>query len=271
VYQWWVLLHLAGVFAFLVSHGVSMVITFRLRTERDPARVAALLQLSSSTISAFYISLAALLLGGIVAAFLGNLWGYGWIWAAIAILLFVSLAMYFMARPYYSRVRFVTAALVEGSEAVSAQQYDSVLKSGQPMTIAGIGLVGLALILYLMLFKPTLGLTPVQSSASTSSPASTVAPGAGASLSLAATELAFSTDRLSVASGERFTLLFDNQAAGVSHNVAIHAASGEVLFAGKIVPGPQQVTYQVPSLKAGTYRFLCDVHPQQMTGILVAK
>jgi plastocyanin len=271
VYQWWVLVHLAGVFAFLVSHGVSIVITFRLRNERDPQRVAALLQLSSSTISAFYASLGALLLGGIVAAFLGDLWGYGWIWAAIAILLLVSIAMYGMARPYYRRVRFVTAALVEGSEAVSAQQYESILRSGRPMTIAGIGLIGLALILYLMLFKPTLGLTPVQSSASASS-ASTVTPGAaGATVSLAATELAFSTDRLSVGSGDRFTLVFDNRAAGVSHNVAIRASDGRVLFTGKIVSGPQRVTYQVPALNGGTYRFLCDVHPQQMTGTLVAE
>jgi plastocyanin len=43
------------------------------------------------------------------------------------------------------------------------------------------------------------------------------------------------------------------------------------VFIGKIVAGPQKVTYQVPALKAGTYSFQCDVHPQQMTGTLVAK
>jgi plastocyanin len=272
VYQWWVLVHIAGVFAFLASHGVSMMITFRLQKERDPHHVASLLQLSSSTISVFYVSLGVLLAGGVVAAFLGNLWSYGWIWGALVILLVVSLAMYGMARPYYRRVRFVTAAIVEGSHAVTPEQYDSILSSSRPMTIAGIGVVGLVAILYLMLFKPTLGLSPNQPVAASAGAASTIAPGAGgATVSLAATELAFSTNHLSVPSDKRFTMSFDNRATGVSHNVAILTSGGKVLFRGSLVAGPQQVTYQVPVLEAGEYRFVCEVHPQQMTGTLVAK
>jgi plastocyanin len=272
VYQWWVLVHLVGVFAFLVSHGVSMMITFRLQRERDPRQVASLLQLSSSTISVFYVSLGVLLVGGIVAAFLGKLWGYGWIWAALIILVVVSLAMYGMARPYYRRVRFVTAAIVEGSKAVSAQQYDSILGSGRPAAIAAIGFVGLVTILYLMLFKPTLGLTPNQAAASAPGAASTITSGArGPMVSLAASELAFSTAHLSVPAGEKFTLAFDNRATGVSHNVEILTSGGQVLFNGDLVSGPHSVTYQPPALNAGTYRFLCTVHPQQMTGTLVAR
>jgi plastocyanin len=271
VYQWWVLVHLVGVFAFLASHGVSMMITFRLQKERDPHHVASLLRLSSSTISVFYVSLGVLLAGGVVAAFLGNLWSYGWIWGALVILIVVSLAMYGMARPYYRRVRFVTAAIVEGSHAVTPEQYDSILGSSRPMTIAGIGLVGLVAILYLMLFKPTLGLSPSQPVA-TSGAATSISSGArGATVSLTATELAFSTDHLSVPSGKRFTMSFDNRATGVSHNVAILTSGGKVVFRGSLVAGPKQVTYQVPVLKAGEYRFLCEVHPQQMTGTLVAK
>jgi plastocyanin len=272
VYQWWVLIHLVGVFAFLVSHGVSMMITFRLQRERDPRHVASLLQLSSSTISVFYVSLGVLIVGGVVAAFLGNLWGYGWIWASAIILLVVSLAMYGMARPYYRRIRFVTSAILEGSEAVSAEQYGSILGSGRPLTIAGIGLVGLVAILYLMLFKPTLGLAPNQVATSAPGGATTIDSRTGrATLSLSATELAFNTDHLSVPQGQRFKLTFDNRAAGVTHNVEILTSGGKVLFSGDLVSGPKQVTYEVPALKAGTYRFLCSVHPQQMSGTLVAR
>jgi plastocyanin len=271
VYQWWVLVHLVGVFAFLASHGVSMMITFRLQRERDPRQVASLLQLSSSTISVFYASVGVLVAGGIVAAFEGNLWGYGWIWASGIILLLVFLAMYGLARPYYRRVRFITTALVEGSEAVSAEQYDSILGSGRPMAIAGIGLAGLVAILYLMLFKPTLGLSPDQGVASNGAGSTVTSPARAATVSLTATELAFNTDHLGVAAGEKFTMALDNRAAGVSHNVAILTSGGELLFKGDLVSGPQRVTYQVPALKAGTYDFLCQVHPQQMTGTLVAK
>ena len=50
MYEWWVLLHLVGVFVFLLSHGVSVGVLLRLRRERDPAKVAALLELSGTSI-----------------------------------------------------------------------------------------------------------------------------------------------------------------------------------------------------------------------------
>jgi hypothetical protein len=39
------------VFGFLLAHGSSAVVAFRLRREREPARVAALLDLSSSSLA----------------------------------------------------------------------------------------------------------------------------------------------------------------------------------------------------------------------------
>jgi hypothetical protein len=61
-------------------------VAVRLRRERDPARIASLLELSGSSIRAFYASLVVLLGGGIAAAFAGHLWGRAWIWGSIAIL-----------------------------------------------------------------------------------------------------------------------------------------------------------------------------------------
>ncbi|MEX0790097.1 MAG: hypothetical protein WD178_04905 [Actinomycetota bacterium] len=72
MHQWWVYLHLAGVFGFLITHGVSVAVTFRLRTERDPAKVQALLGLSSASLPGFYPSLALLLVGGVLAGFSGR-------------------------------------------------------------------------------------------------------------------------------------------------------------------------------------------------------
>src|SRR6476659_7345581 len=101
MYQWWVFVHLIGVFAFLASHGVSMTVAFRLRKERDPRRIADLLQLSASAIRGFYAALAVLLAGGIVAGFLGHLWGRAWIWSAIGVLVLTTAFMYAVASPYY--------------------------------------------------------------------------------------------------------------------------------------------------------------------------
>ena len=46
MYNWWVFLHIAGVFAFLTAHGVSVGVAFKLRRERDPQRILALNELS---------------------------------------------------------------------------------------------------------------------------------------------------------------------------------------------------------------------------------
>ena len=54
--QWLIFIHIVGVFAFLVAHGSSVGVLFRLRSERDPGRINALLQLSTSSIQLFYWS-----------------------------------------------------------------------------------------------------------------------------------------------------------------------------------------------------------------------
>jgi Cupredoxin-like domain len=260
VYQWWVFVHLAGVFGLLVSHGVSVAVTFRLRAERDPARAVALLEISSSTISAFYVSLGVLLLGGIVAAFDGGLWGYGWIWASLTTLAAIIGAMYGLARPYYHRIRFVASALAEGSHAVTPEQFERLLKAPRSLSVAAIGFAGLAVILYLMLFKPTLGMAP-------GAPGGTTA--GGPAVALEASELAFGGRRLAAPADERFTLRFANESS-VAHNVSIYRLNGEPLFTGEVVTGPRVVEYAIPPLPAGRYDFVCDVHPQQMSGALVA-
>jgi plastocyanin len=257
VYQWFVFVHLAGVFGLLASHGVSMVVMFRLRTERDPASVDGLLQLSAASITPFWISTVVLLVGGVVAAFLGDLWSYGWIWASIGTLVVIIVAMFAMARPYYRRVRFVSRAMAEGSQAVAPEQFDRILSSGRPWAVAAVGFVGLALILYLMLFKPTLGLAPED----------TPVEATGTAVHIAAQELSFSTDRLDAPAGEPFRLVFENRAS-VPHNVSIHG-DGQDLFEGEVVAGPTTVTYAVPALDPGEYTFVCDIHPE-MTGTLVA-
>jgi Predicted integral membrane protein (DUF2269) len=153
-YEWWVFLHILGVFGFLLGHGVSVGVTFRLRRERDPARVNALLELSGSSLTIFFYGLLVLLVAGVVAGFLGKWWDEGWIWTALGVLVGISVAMSVLARPYYKRVRLVAEAMASGSEAVTEDQFVSILRSPLPMLIAGIGFAGLLVLLWLMMFKP---------------------------------------------------------------------------------------------------------------------
>jgi uncharacterized membrane protein len=149
-----VFLHILGVFGFLLGHGVSVSVTFRLRRERDPGRINALLELSGSSLTLFFFGLVVLVVAGVVAGFLGKWWDDGWIWTALALLVATSAAMSILARPYYKRVRLVAEALASGSEAVTEDQFVSILRSPLPLLIAGLGFAALLVILWLMMFKP---------------------------------------------------------------------------------------------------------------------
>ncbi len=61
-----------------------------------------------------------------------------------------------------------------------------------------------------------------------------------------------------------FCIAFENQEA-VPHNVAIYDG-GEATFTGDFVNEPGSITYNVPALPAGEFRFICDAHPQAMVG-----
>jgi plastocyanin len=258
VYQFWVFVHLVGVFGFLLAHGVSVSVTFKQRKERDPGRINALLELSGTSIQAFYISLAVLLIGGFAAATVGHLWSKRWILSAIGVLVIAALAMYRMARPFYRRVGFVARAMEGGSEAVTEEQFTDILRSRRPWTIAWIGFGALAIILYLMVFKPPLGQGggPVVSG----SKGATCAP-AGTTLNVVAKNLSFGVKCLAAPAGQAFTIDFDNQ-DGAPHNVALYTDSSrsKPLFVGDRVDGPKKVIYQVPAITAGTYYFVCDFH-----------
>jgi plastocyanin len=101
----------------------------------------------------------------------------------------------------------------------------------------------------------------------TETPGPTKTPSGGggqpAEASISATALAFTTATLSFPADTPVSLTFDNQDAGVTHNVAIYQDQGytQPKFNGEIVTGPTSVTYDVPPLAAGTYYFKCDVHP----------
>lgn len=153
-YQWWVFLHIAGAFVFLVAHGVSMGVSLQLRQERDPRRIMALLDVSTTSISGLYVGLVLLLTGGVVAGFVGDWWGQGWIWVALGTLVVVMILMYALASNYYKRLRLIVGAMAEGSEAVSEERLAELLSGPRPVILAVTGFGGLLFILYLMLFKP---------------------------------------------------------------------------------------------------------------------
>src|SRR6266511_1183180 len=256
MYNWWVLLHLTGVFVFLVAHGVSVGVLFRLRRERDPSKVAALLELSAGSVRAFYGGLVILLVGGFAAVATGHLWSKPWFWIALGVLVLASVGMVLMATPYYRRVGFVSRAMVGGTEAVTKEQFDEVLRDNRSNSVAAMGSVALAIILYMMVMKPTFGVGP-------GAPPAVQGCQPSSTIQVSASGDALNADCLAAPAGQAFKIVFDNQDTD-THNVAIYSGSKN-LFRGNLFGGPKTETYSVPALPAGEYSFKCDVHPQ-MTG-----
>jgi mono/diheme cytochrome c family protein/plastocyanin len=89
---------------------------------------------------------------------------------------------------------------------------------------------------------------------------------------ISAQNIAYDLSQIEVPANQPFQIEFTNNDAGIPHNVAIHEGSptGNAVFTGEIVTGVTTVTYNVPALPAGTYGFVCTVHPN-MTGTLTAK
>jgi plastocyanin len=95
--------------------------------------------------------------------------------------------------------------------------------------------------------------------------------GPAVTIALTAKDIAFDQTKLSVPAGSPFAIAFDNQDAGIQHDVEIfdnEKFTGTPLMNGEIVTGPAKVTYQAPALEPGTYYFHCSVHPAQMQGTI---
>ena len=75
--------------------------------------------------------------------------------------------------------------------------------------------------------------------------------------------VSFDTALLIVPAGRPFELVFNNNDAGVPHNVDITETEAREteLLNGEIITGVATITYQVAALEEGDYYFLCEVHP----------
>ena len=121
------------------------------------------------------------------------------------------------------------------------------------------------------------GVASAAPSAAASGAASAAPPSAGASapaggtvLNQTAQGVQFQNLTFEVPAGQAFQIAFDNQDAGIPHNMQISDAGGTMVFEGETVNGVAQTTYNVPALAAGVYKFACKWHPN-MVGVLTAK
>ncbi len=94
----------------------------------------------------------------------------------------------------------------------------------------------------------------------------------GTTVQLSALGVKYEQTAISAPAGVPFKIDFENKDPGTPHNVSIHKGSptGAEVFQGQVFNGVAKKTYDVPALDAGTYAFVCTVHPT-MTGTLTVQ
>lgn len=161
MYRYIVYLHILGALGFMIAHGASASMAFRLRKEKDMGRIRAMLDLSGFPTMIMYISLLVLLVAGIVLGFMGRWWNRGWIWTSIGLFLTIAILMGVLGQRHYHGLRkLVGLPYIEGSkehpatEPASQGEIEAKINESRPIFLSMVGFGGIAIILWLMMFKP---------------------------------------------------------------------------------------------------------------------
>jgi hypothetical protein len=164
LYPWIVLVHVTAAFAFVMAHGVAVFAGFRVRQERDHARIAALLDLSTASIGLMYGALLVVVVAGLVAGGIGGWLGRLWPWSSIGVLVAVAAAMALFGTGLFRRLRLLVGASLTPAQArrlepapdpaTAERELGLRLRSRRPELLAAIGGGGLLIVLWLMVLKP---------------------------------------------------------------------------------------------------------------------
>jgi hypothetical protein len=158
---WLIFIHVALAFLFIGAHGVSMFAAYRIRHERDPARIGAMLDLSGSSLMLVFVSLLGLLVSGFVAGWFRESFATGWFWLSVVLLIVVAGLMTPLGSMYYSKVRRAIGMRPHGMKPeepdpvpVSPAELESLLDTRRPELLLMLGGGAFVIILWLMMFRP---------------------------------------------------------------------------------------------------------------------
>ena len=158
LYPWIVIAHVFAVIVAFAAHGVSAFAIFRVRAASDRTELRTLVDLSATSLLVAGIGLLVAILLGIWAAIIGGHFSRLWPWAAIAVVVIVTFAMTPLAANPMREIRVALGIgkdksgtpLVPGSDADVAAARSKL----KPEATLIIGVVGLALLVWLMEGKP---------------------------------------------------------------------------------------------------------------------
>jgi len=158
VHQWLLFLHIGAVLGFILQHGIYMTAMWAMRREADPGRIETIFY-AVPNVGMTRLLLAAVVGTGLLLGFIGPWWRQWWMWLSFAILAAMWGAMYRWGGGFFGLVQAAAENAVaerqtgSGSR-VALEAYERVRRGWQPVGMMALGIGGLGVILWLMVFKP---------------------------------------------------------------------------------------------------------------------
>ncbi len=158
MHEWLLFLHLAAALAFMMAHGIHVTVMWAWRQESDPERGLTPFN-GVPEITLTRLLLLALVVTGLLAGFVGSWWRQWWMWLALALLIGMWAAMYRWGGGFFNLVQDSAERAIEerktGSGSTTAMEaYHAARRGWHPIGMMAVGIGGLAVILWLMIFKP---------------------------------------------------------------------------------------------------------------------
>lgn len=158
---WIVFVHVAAAFIFVAGHGVTMYVAFAVRREKDRARMASLLDISSWALGSAGIGMLVVLVAGILAGVVAGSWNRAWIWVSLVLFITIGIAMTPIGGAWFNKLRVALGQRTRALKPtdpdpvpVSDDELAALQASNVPETLLAIGGGGFLVILFLMMFKP---------------------------------------------------------------------------------------------------------------------
>lgn len=161
IYPWLKFIHVLAGFTFMLGHGTSVALSFRLKQEKDMTRIQAMLDLSGIMWVVMILSLLVLLIVGVITGFMGHWWTEIWIWVSLGLSLIITIWMFTIGQGTYHPIRkafgmpyMARGQEMEPGEPLSEEERSALIEKTNPWLMLVVGYGGFAVILWLMMFKP---------------------------------------------------------------------------------------------------------------------
>lgn len=157
MYSWLLFLHIATVLGFMLAHGVQVTVMLKQRSEPDPERNLALFEILPDVLP-LRILITSVVATGFLLVVTLSLWSRWWVWLSLLLVALIWLAMYRFGGAYYTLLEETATRAIESRgtplEADAMAAFNRARRTWQPAALAVTGLGGIAVILWLMIFKP---------------------------------------------------------------------------------------------------------------------